>query len=69
MAKALKRNMQHKIVAIRWKPPHTINKQYWVLTVIDVAYLETSTARIHGARKDTIRLWAQTVEQRKDLLM
>lgn len=57
-----------KIVATRWKPPHSLNKQYWVLTFIDVVYLELSTARIHGAREDTIRLWAQTLEKLKGLL-
>ena len=57
-----------KIVAMRWKPPHSLNKQYWVLTFIDVVYLELSTARIHGAREDTIRLWAQTLEKLKGLL-
>lgn len=28
-----------KYLATRWKPPHSF-KQYWVLTIIDVAYLE-----------------------------
>lgn len=58
-----------KLVATRWKPPHSLNKQYWVLTFIDVLYLELSTAHIHGAREDTIRLWAQTLEKLKGLLI
>ncbi len=53
-----------KIVVTRWKPPHSLNKQYWVLTFIDMVYL----AHIHGTREDTIRLWAHTLEKLKGLL-
>lgn len=57
-----------KIVAIRWKPPHSLNKLLWIFTFIDIVYLEMSTARIHGAREDTIKLWAQTLEKLKVLI-
>ncbi|KAI2659993.1 LINE-1 retrotransposable element ORF2 protein [Labeo rohita] len=57
-----------KLVATRWKPPHSLNKRHWVLTFMDVVYMELSTARIHGAREDTISFWAQILEKLKNML-
>ena len=53
---------------VRWKPPHLSHRQ-WVLTFIDVAYLELSTARMHNAKEETIELWNRTVSDLKALLV
>lgn len=58
-----------KMVATRWKPPHSLSYRQWVLSFIDVAYLELSTARIHNAKEETIILWNQAVVDLKALLI
>lgn len=46
-----------KMVAIRWKPPHCLSIQAWTLMLLDIAQLETSIARMHKAKSETIELW------------
>lgn len=58
-----------KIIAVRWKHPHCLSHRQWVLTFIDIAYLELSTARIHNAKEETINLWNQTVSDLKNVLL
>lgn len=57
-----------KMVATRWKPPHTLTLRQWVLSFLDVVYLKLSMVCIYGAKEGTIRLWTQAVEDLKDLL-
>jgi hypothetical protein len=40
-----------KMVAVRWKPPHSLVIRHWVLTFLDVIYLELSTALIIKANE------------------
>lgn len=58
-----------KMIATRWKPPHTLTRRQWVLTFIDVAYLELSTARMHNAREETVELWNRAITDLKALLI
>ena len=44
-----------KLVVTRWKPSQTLGLRQWILTFLDVVYMELSTARIHGATEKT---WA-----------
>lgn len=46
-----------KLVATRWKPPHLLSFRAWVLTYLDIVYLELSTARIHGAKDSAVKTW------------
>lgn len=46
-----------KLVATRWKPPHSLSFRAWVLTYLDIVYLELSTARVHGAKESAIEAW------------
>lgn len=46
-----------KLVATRWKPPHLLSRRVWVLTYMDITYLELSTARVHGAKESAIEAW------------
>jgi len=38
-----------KMIATRWKPPHSLTTQSWILSFLDVIYMELSTARTNGA--------------------
>ena len=42
------RTAAKKLIALRWKPPHSLTIRHWALTFLDVIYLELSTARING---------------------
>ena len=46
-----------KMIAVRWKPPHSLSMSQWCLTFLDIIYLEISTARIHGAKQENILPW------------
>lgn len=46
-----------KLVATRWKPPHSLSYRIWILTFLDIVYLELSTARVHGAKDSSIKAW------------
>lgn len=38
-----------KMIVVRWKPPQSLAIRHWVLTFLDVIYLELSTTRINRA--------------------
>lgn len=47
--------------APRWKPPHSLTTKSWILSFLDVIYMELSTAWINGANKITLNTWHVTV--------
>lgn len=57
-----------KLVAVRWKPPHSLTIRQWALTFLDVIYLELSTARINGASEATINNWRSAADSLKELI-
>ena len=57
-----------KLVALRWKPPHSLVIRHWMLSFLDVVYLEMSTARINGAKESTLNDWRAVANSLKDLL-
>ena len=57
-----------KMIATRWKPPHSLTVKAWILSFLDVIYLELSTARINGANERTLDSWRRTVNSLKDML-
>lgn len=57
-----------KMVATRWKPPHTLTFRQWALTFLDIIYLELSTARLHGASDDNIIVWSGIADELKDMI-
>ena len=56
-----------KMVATRWKPPHTLTFRQWALTFLDIVYLELSTARLHGAKEENINIWSNIADKIKDM--
>lgn len=57
-----------KIIAARWKPPHTLTVRQWALTFLDVVYMESATARINGAKEVNVNMWLSAADTLKDLL-
>ena len=51
-----------KLIAQRWKAPHDLSYQHWVNTTIDIAKLERSVAKIHGAQAKNVNLWTSFIE-------
>ena len=52
-----------KMVATRWKPPHTLTFRHWALTFLDIVYLEMSIARLHGAKEENINIWSNIADE------
>ena len=57
-----------KMLALRWKPPHTLTRAQWLQTFLSTLYMEMSVARMHGASQKTIQTWASAAAKVKDLL-
>ena len=43
-----------KLVAMRWKQPDKLSVTCWLLTFLDVVYMELSTARVIGVKESNI---------------
>ena len=46
-----------KMVAQRWKAPHLLPIPQWLSATVNIAKLEMSIARMHGAREDNVNSW------------
>lgn len=46
-----------KMLASRWQPPHTLSRQQWANSFLDVVMMERSVARVHGASRKTLKAW------------
>lgn len=57
-----------KLIATRWKPPHSLSIKAWTLSFLDVVYMELSTARINGANESTLNTWRSTVVTLKEMM-
>ncbi len=57
-----------KMIVTRWKPSQVLNIRQWILTFLDVVYLELSTARIHRATEKNVYSWSKAAELLKNLL-
>lgn len=57
-----------KMIATRWKPPHSLAIKAWILSFLDVIYLELSTARVNGANERTLNSWRTIAVSLKDML-
>ena len=56
-----------KMIATRWKPPHSLTFRQWALTFLDIVYLELSTARLHGAKEENVNIWISTADRLKKM--
>lgn len=55
-----------KMLALRWQPPHSLSRNQWLQTLLDIAYMEISVAKIHNAKQSTIYAWASFIDGVKD---
>ena len=55
-----------KMVAVRWKPPHSLVVRHWALTFLDVIYL--STARINKTTETNLNNWHSAANSLKEFL-
>lgn len=55
-----------KLVAMRWKHPDRLSLSMWILTYLDVIYLEVSTARVIGVKESNIALWLSAARKLKE---
>lgn len=57
-----------KLVAMRWKQPHSLGIPQWYLSFMDILSLESSVAKIHGAKQDNVKMLNNVKEQIKGLI-
>ncbi len=57
-----------QMIVLRWKPPRSLTIKHWLLTTLDVIYLEMSTARINGASEECLNTQRAAPDPLKDLL-
>lgn len=57
-----------KMIATRWKHQTLLTRRQWLLSFIDIGYLELSTACSHGAKEESIRLWTNTIKTLESFL-
>ena len=57
-----------KIIVFRWLPLHQLSVKYWLQTLLEVIYLEWSSAHINNAKPRTLEMWKKAAEDVKKLL-
>lgn len=55
-----------KLVAMRWKHLDKLSVNNWILTFLDIIFLELSTARVIGVKESKIDLWVAVAEKLKE---
>lgn len=55
-----------KLVAMRWKHPDKLSVSKWILTFLDIIYLELSTTRVIGIKESKIGLWVSAAGKLKE---
>ena len=51
-----------RMVAQRWKAPHLLPYHQWLTATVDIASLEMSVARRHGAKEANVKSWLSFIE-------
>ena len=46
-----------RMVAQRWKAPHLLPFHQWLTSTVDLANMEMSVARMHGAKEANVESW------------
>lgn len=55
-----------KLVAVRWKHPDKLSVINWLLTFLDIIYLELSTARVIGIDESKVNVWVSMARKLKE---
>ena len=51
-----------RMIAQRWKAPHLLPYHQWLDSTVDIANLEMSVARMHGAKESNVKSWLSFTE-------
>ena len=51
-----------RMIAQRWKAPHLLPFHQWLNSTVDIANLEMSVARMHGAKETNVKSWLSFIE-------
>ncbi len=57
-----------KVILKLWLDPSTPVRLTWMSYLLDIARLECTTAKIHGATRKTIQFWLDLIDTVSDLL-
>lgn len=57
-----------KMIVLRWLPPHQLSIKHWLQALLEVIYLEWSSARINNSKSQTLQMWKKAAEDVKTLL-
>ena len=57
-----------KIIVLRWLPPHQLSIKHWLQALLEVIYLEWSSARINNSKPQTLQMWGKAAEDVTKLL-
>lgn len=57
------------LVATRWKQPQSLNITQRYLSLMDILYLESSVAKIHGAKQEILSFIEGIKEKTKSYLI
>ncbi|KAL0146593.1 hypothetical protein M9458_058224, partial [Cirrhinus mrigala] len=57
-----------KVILKLWLEPSTPVRLMWMSYLLDIAHLECTTAKIHGATRKTIQFWLDLIDIVSDLL-
>lgn len=61
-------NCGKKMLALRWKPLHSLTMSHWLNLYVDVDIMELSVARMHAANESTILSWTRALNRIQELL-
>ena len=57
-----------KLIAVRWKPPHSLSIPQWIQSLVDWLAMELSVARVGRAGENSIKTKIEAPEPAKALL-
>lgn len=58
-----------KIIVQVWVPPHNLAHKHWLNTLLEILFLELSSARINGATPRTTQTWNNGISRVQDILL
>ena len=56
------------MIAVRWKPPHSLSIPQWIKSLVDTLAIELSAARVGRAGEKSIKTKIEALELAKALL-
>ena len=51
-----------RMIAQRWIAPHILPYHQWLAATVDIANMEMSVARMHGAKETNVKSWLRFIE-------